>query len=175
MSVSDRIELVALTGEPGEVLALQRVIAAAPRFALAVTGLPPGPGDAQSMFTVLPEGTPYDDKFVYGVCLGGQMIGCADVVRGYPDPSTAFIGLLLIAEDSRRRGCGTTAYQTLESVILGWDGVERIRLSVVESNPEAVPFWRSVGFEPTGETKPYRRGGFESRQVLFEKVVRSAD
>jgi hypothetical protein len=83
-------------------LALQRVIGAAPGFALAVTGLPPGPADAQNTFTALPEGKSEDDKFVYGVYLDGQMIGCADVVRGYPDPSTAFIGLLLISEDSQR-------------------------------------------------------------------------
>ena len=118
MSVSDRMELVALTGEPEEMLALQRVIGAAPGFALAVTGLPPGPADARSTFTVLPEGRSEDDGFVYGVYLDGQMIGCADVVRGYPDPSTAFIGLLLISEDSKRRGCGTAAYEALEAVSL---------------------------------------------------------
>ena len=100
--MSDRRELVAQTGEPDEMLALQRVIGAAPGFALAVTGLPPGPADAQNTFTALPEGKSEDDKFVYGVYLDGQMIGCADVVRGYPDPSAAFIGLLLISEDSQR-------------------------------------------------------------------------
>ena len=31
-----------------------------------VTGLPPGPGDAQSTFMALPEGKSYDDKFLLG-------------------------------------------------------------------------------------------------------------
>lgn len=37
---------------------LQRVIEEAPAYAHLITGVPPGPADAQSTYTMLPEGSP---------------------------------------------------------------------------------------------------------------------
>src|SRR3954468_18143320 len=83
------IGLRLLTGERAEMAALQRVLEDAPRYAERITGAPPGPADAQSTYTVLPEGKGHEDKFVYGIDAGGEMIGCADVIRGWPRPDTA--------------------------------------------------------------------------------------
>jgi hypothetical protein len=105
------IGLGLLTGERAEMAALQRVLEGAPRYAERITGAPPGPADAQSTYTVLPEGKGYEDKFVYGVYAGGEMIGCADVIRGWPRPDTAHIGLLLIGARHQRGGYGRAAYR----------------------------------------------------------------
>ena len=43
-----------LTGRAEEMTALQRVLEAAPTYFATVTGLPPGPAEAQSTFTALP-------------------------------------------------------------------------------------------------------------------------
>jgi GNAT superfamily N-acetyltransferase len=147
---------------------LQRVLEGAPQYAELVTGAPPGPADAQSTYSGLPEGKSYEDKFVFGICCGADMVGCADLIRGYPDRHTAWLGLLLVAKAFERRGFGSAAYRELEAVVRSW-GCKRIRLSVVRANAQALPFWRKLGFAPTGETKPYRYGAVVSEHILLEK------
>lgn len=159
-----------LNGEPGEMDALQRVIEAAPRYLYRITGHPPGAAEAQSLFTVLPEGKTYDDKFVYGVYQGDTMVGCADVIRAYPAPGSAWLGLLLIAEPFQRQGVGAAAYGLLEEQIRTWP-VARIRLGVVRTNDEVLPFWRKQGFVETGEVKPYRCDKVISETVILQKVL----
>ena len=83
-STQPLLSLRLLTGEPDEMAALQRVFEAAPRYFDVVTGLPPGSAEAQSTFTALPPGSDYEHKRVWGLYAGEEMIGCADVVRGYP-------------------------------------------------------------------------------------------
>jgi hypothetical protein len=75
-----------LKGERSEMEELQRVLEEAPTYAQLVTGVPPGPADAQSTYTILPKGKSYEDKFVFAIYHGGKMVGCADFVRGYPTP-----------------------------------------------------------------------------------------
>jgi hypothetical protein len=63
-----------LKGDPSEMAELQRVIEDAPTYAQLVTGAPPGRADAQSTYTVLPEGKSYEDKFVFGIYRYGSVI-----------------------------------------------------------------------------------------------------
>jgi diamine N-acetyltransferase len=166
-----------LAGELHEVAALQCVLDAAPQYAQLITGALPAASEAADTFSILPPGKTHDDKFVFGVYLDEQMIGCVDLIRGYPDPSTAFLGLLVVAELFQRRGQGSAAYRQLEQVVRGWGTCERVRLAVVGVNEQGIAFWKSVGFAPTGETKPYRDGCVVSELVLFEKPLapRAAD
>jgi len=168
----ERVTVRMLQGERNEMADLQRVIEAAPGYAQLVTGVPPGPADAQSTYSILPEGKSYDDKFVFGIYLGAQMIGCADVIRGYPNHSTAYLGLLLIAEPFQVRGVGRASFVELESVVARWSGCDRIRLSVIRTNDRVIPFWQKLGFAPTGETRPYRYGSVVSESILLEKLLR---
>jgi hypothetical protein len=55
------LELRQLSGESHEMADLQRVLEQAPRYAQLVTGSPPGRADAQSTFTILPDGKTYAD------------------------------------------------------------------------------------------------------------------
>ena len=118
-----------LSGKADEMAALQAVLEAAPTYFHTATGLPPGPAEAQSTFTALPASKIYDDKRVWGLYAGNEMIGCADVIRGYPVHDKAVIGLLLLAEAWQRR------------------------IGVVEQNVGAQAFWRKLGYVETGEVK----------------------
>jgi RimJ/RimL family protein N-acetyltransferase len=160
-----------LKGDPSEMAELQRVIEEAPTYAQLVTGVPPGRADAQSMYTVLPEGKSYEDKFVFGIYRGSEMVGCAEMIRGYPDATTAFCGLLLVSEKHRRQGIGRRAFRLLEEFVRDWRTCSRIRLGIVRANDGVIPFWKRLGFEPTGETRPYRYGSVISETILFEKWV----
>lgn len=158
-----------LEGKPAEMRELQRVLEEAPTYAHRVTGVPPSRADAQSTYTVLPEGKSYDDKFVFGIYRQNEMVGCADLIRGYPNPATALLGLFLVSEKYQRQGVGRRAYTLLEDFIRNWGSCDAVRVAVVRINEDVMPFWTALGFEPTGEVKPYRYGSVASETVIFQK------
>jgi GNAT superfamily N-acetyltransferase len=155
--------------------ALQRVLEAAPSYAERVTGVPPGQADAQSMYSVLPPGKGYEDKFVFGIYLEKMMIGCADLIRGYPDEQTALLGLLLMAEPYQGKGFGKSAYRAIEDYIRHWGpDWKRVRIGVVRTNEEVLPFWTKLGFLRTGEVKPYRYSNISSETLVLSKELHAA-
>src|SRR5205807_10184597 len=87
-----------LDGAHAEMRELQRVLEEAPVYTHRITGVPPGRADAQSTYTALPEGKSCADKFVFAVNRGSEMVGCADLIRGYPGAARALLGLLLVSE-----------------------------------------------------------------------------
>jgi GNAT superfamily N-acetyltransferase len=151
--LSNALILALLRGAPAEMAALQCVLEAAPAYYQSMTGAPPCGALAQSMFTALPPDKPYDDKFVWGLYAGDAMIGCADVIRGYPVRDKALIGLLLLAEPWQRRGIGRAFAMLVEQAIVRWKEISTLRLGVAVSNPGAHIFWRKMGYLETGEVK----------------------
>jgi GNAT superfamily N-acetyltransferase len=151
--LSNALILALLRGEPAEMAALQCVLEAAPAYYQSVTGAPPCGALAQTMFTALPPEKTYDDKFVWGLYAGDAMIGCADVIRGYPVRDKALISLLLLAEPWQRRGLGRAFATLVEHAIVAWNEISTLRLGVAVSNPGAYIFWRKMGYLETGETK----------------------
>ena len=170
-SAIGRPTLRTLRGEADEMAALQRVLEQAPAYAERITGAPPGPADAQSLYSALPPGKVYDDKFVFGVYLGDAMIGCVDLIRGWPDPATAHVGLLVLAESHHGRGFGRQVVALLEAWVARWATCDRLRIGVVRVNAAVAGFWRKQGFEPTGEVKPYAYGSVRSETVVMSKPL----
>ena len=168
----DALTLRLLKGEPPEMAALQCVLEAAPAYFETVTGDPPGGAEAQSTFTALPPGKNYDDKFVWGLYSGDAMIGCADVIRGYPVSEKAVIGLLLLAQPWRRRGLGRAFAVLVEQAIAAWPEITRLRIVVVASNEGALAFWRKLEYRETGEIKP-AEPEFVREVIVLEKPVAS--
>lgn len=166
---AEAITIRLLYGAPSEMRELQRVIEGAPCYAHRITGVPPGQADAQSTYTALPEGKTYEDKFVFGIYLGSEMVGCADLIRSHPNPATALLGLLLVSEARQRQGVGRGAYSLIEEFVRTWKTCDRIRIGVVRTNEGVIPFWSKLGFEPTGEVNPYRYEAVSSETVVLER------
>jgi RimJ/RimL family protein N-acetyltransferase len=162
-----------LAGTPRDIADVQRILELAPAYALAVTGRPVAPTEAAETFSERPEGVAAADKVVFAVCADGEMVGVADMVRGYPKPGTAFLGLLVVAGPAQGRGIGRRAVRALEAVARE-RGCTRIRLAVVRTNDAAAGFWRAMGFSATGEVAPYEAGVVVSECVLFEKELTAA-
>jgi RimJ/RimL family protein N-acetyltransferase len=160
-----------LSSELTEMVALQHVLECAPGYAERVTGAPPGAADAQSTFTALPVGKTYEDKFVFGIFAGNEMVGCIDLIRGYPTANAATLGLLLVAEQHQGMGIGRHAYALLERFASSWGNCNVIRLGIVMTNSEVLRFWRKLGFSETGETKPYNYGSVCSQTIIMEKPL----
>jgi len=173
--MSGQLSAVALrevVGNPEELRALQRVMESDEDFALRVTGHPPGPADAQSTLMFVPEGKPPDDKVVFGVWVGGELVGVLDLLLRYPDQETVYVGLLLIDRAWQGKGIGAAACQALErEVLVRWPWARRLRLSVVRTNDQVLGFWRRMGFVETGEVRPYRYDKLQSEAILMDKPV----
>jgi GNAT superfamily N-acetyltransferase len=111
-----------------------------------VSGLPPGPAEAHSLFTDLPPDKTYADKILIGLFdRSAALSGVLDAVRDYPEPSVWHISLLLLDPDHRRHGRGAEVYRAFEN----WSrsqGAHVIRLGVFEQNEKAQRFWQRMGF-----------------------------
>lgn len=162
-----------LTGHPTEMAALQCVLEAAPGYFEAVAGVPPGAAEAQGTFTALPPDKTYEDKFMWGLYAAEAMIGCADVIRGYPTRDKAVIGLLLLAQAWQRQGLGSAFALLIEQTIADWPEVTTLRLGVVSANAGALAFWRKLGYSETGEVKSTSE--FVAEVIVLEKPLRRAE
>jgi ribosomal protein S18 acetylase RimI-like enzyme len=135
-------------------LALQNLLNATPDYYLAVTGKVAASNEAENEFTELPSGVDRADQFVFGIYIDDTLIGCAGGLRGFRTANKAMLGLLLIAEPYQGCGHGARAYVELEKIIMRWPNIDTVRLGVIETNTQAFPFWRKMGFVETGERKP---------------------
>ena len=168
------VTLREVAGDPEELAALQRIMESDEDFAVRVTGHPPGPADAQSTLMFVPEGKSPDDKAVFGVWAGDELVGILDLLLRHPDDETVYLGLLLIDRDRQGQGIGAAACQALErDLLLRWPWARRLRLGVVRSNDQVLGFWRRMGFTETGEVRPWRYDKLESEAILMDKPVGS--
>lgn len=171
MSDDPSIELRPLTGTPGDLREVQRVFELAPDYANAIQGAPFDPPEAARTFEELPPGVDPSAKTVFGVYYEDELVGIIDLVDGFPVPTTAMLGLLLVADTHRRRGIGTRAVRAVEELVLSWGTCDRIRIGVVRTNAQALPFWEALGYVPTGELRPYEEGAVRSEVVVMEKRI----
>jgi GNAT superfamily N-acetyltransferase len=136
-----------------------------------ITGLPPGPAEAQSLFVALPEGSSYDDKALIGVFVAPdvELIGVIDAVRDAPEPGEWWLGALLLDPAHRHHGLGTRLIHALETWVAALGG-RAIYLSVVEQNTQALAFWRRLGFVEVERHQPQLFGVRESVAIVFRSL-----
>jgi GNAT superfamily N-acetyltransferase len=150
--------------------ALVAVVLDAPAYSMAVEGKLPSADDVPAMMTDVPPGYPLSDKYFFGIYRDDAMIGCADVLRGWKFATQSMIGLLLLAQPFQRCGYGALAYRRLEETIGAWQGMESIRIGIIETNLPAFGFWHRMGFAETGERS--RLAQYIGDAVILEKRLR---
>ncbi|KKM12045.1 hypothetical protein SY88_05525 [Clostridiales bacterium PH28_bin88] len=79
---------------------------------------PVKPTAAQDLFSSRPEGIEDKDKVLLGILVNGQeqLVGVFDLIKGYPDPKTLTLGLMVLELPSRGKGIGSKAYKALEEM-----------------------------------------------------------
>lgn len=165
------VSLQRVAGDADEVSAIQAVFDDCPGYFERVTGRPAPAQEARTTLSELPAGAAAADKHDYAIRVDGRTVGCVDVVRGFPDARRAMLGLLLIGESSQGLGIGSAAYAHVEAIASTWRGCERVRIGVVRTNACVLGFWHAMGFEETGEIRPYRAGSIRSEVVVLEKRI----
>ena len=140
------------------------------RYSMLVDGVPKMRDGARHLLTATPPGKKAEDKHVFKVVYGADTVGIIDIIKDYPQNGVAFIGLLAIAEDSHRQGLGRQTYQGLEALAQQQMKASIIRLAIVDANP-VEGFWERMGFERTGEVRPYTGEAVVGNAVLMEKAL----
>lgn len=130
---------------PDDVAALFALFQQAAGYSLLVEGKLPTQADAQSELVDLPPGKTSADKFFGGYWQADTLVGCADIIRGYPDPDIAYLGLLLFADTHQGRGLGPLALAHIADLARSWN-CTRLRLAVIDKNVRGLRFWQREGF-----------------------------
>ena len=145
--------------------ALFELLKQAEAYSLLVEGVLPSFDDAIEDLSDLPPGKSAEDKFFFGIHHSDRLVGCADLIRAYPDPDIAYLGLMLFAETSQGKGYGKLALAYLSREAFAW-GCRRMRLGVVETNAAGLRFWQREGF-----SEIYRKTveGFTGDVIVMQK------
>jgi len=142
--------------------ALQACLEAAPGWFELTEGGPAAP-DAAARLLDEAEADPARRVLLLWSRPGGRPLGVLDLWLDQPEPGTAHVGLLLVAEAWQGQGYGAEAAAALERALAA-AGYRLLRLSVGDENPGAHAFWARLGFAPIGRLD----GGV----TLYEKPLR---
>ena len=90
------------------------------------------------------------DKYYVGYYNGeGKLIALLDLIDGFPNEDTAFIGFFMMDLSLQGEGLGSRIIAELLEYLTG-AGIKAVRLGWVQGNPQAEHFWKKNGFEETG-------------------------
>lgn len=110
----------------------------------------------------------YEQKHYIGFFKEDRLIAVMDLLFGYPNEKTAFIGLFMMAESEQGKGVGTGIIEEC-AAFLKRQGYDRIRLGFIKGNPQSEAFWRKNRFKPTGEES----GRVKYTVVLMERNIQN--
>ncbi len=165
------IKLVRLENNTNNHFLVQLLVENAPTYALNISGENVSASAGKETFEAIPDNFEHSNKHVIGVYSENELVGVIDLLIGYPNKTTAFIGLMLLSEQNQTKGMGREIFKKLEKYIHCFESISKIRLSVVESNSSVIKFWQKMGFNLTGERKPYANKRVISESILMEKDI----
>jgi ribosomal protein S18 acetylase RimI-like enzyme len=77
----------------------------------------------------------------------GALIGVIDIILKALEPSTCYLMLLMIGKPWRNRGYGRMVMVALEEYLREQYGSKQLDAEVQTTNPKAIHFWKSFGFQ----------------------------
>lgn len=99
--------------------------------------------------TMLPPRKTAEDKYFFGFYQHGKLAAVMDLVAGYPDADTAFIGWFIVDVKYQGRGVGSDLIgETMR--YLRRAGFLHVRLAYIKGNAQSESFWKKNAFSPTG-------------------------
>ena len=95
---------------------------------------------------ICPPSIPLNQKYYVGFFDEHQLIAILDLVDGYPDDYTVFLGFFMMSVHHQGKGLGSKLIQEVLNYA-SCLGFHRVRLGVDKMNPPAIKFWKKNGFE----------------------------
>lgn len=111
--------------------------------------------DIRRDMMLLPQGKDGDSKYYVGFYDRGHLTAVLDLIDGYPDETTAYIGFFMV--DGRDSGCGIGT-RIVDELCSGLkqSGFSTVRLAYEKDNPQAKHFWVKNSFLKINEVShPY--------------------
>ena len=99
--------------------------------------------------SALPPGKDENDKYYIGVYDDRKLIAILDLISGFPDEETAYIGFFMVDADKQKQGIGTNIITGVNEALKN-ENYKGIELAWVQGNPQAEAFWHKNGFVETG-------------------------
>ena len=99
---------------------------------------------------VLPPGKTKSDKYYFGYFENDVLIAVLDLITGYPNESTAYIGLFMLDIKVQGQGIGTKIIEELCEYLKN-TGFQRVELAWVKGNLQSEKFWIKNNFNAIGE------------------------
>lgn len=96
-------------------------------------------------FDERPPNVGVDDAVQLGLFEAEHLIGIISMTFGYPRPTDAYIGLLLMSEGMRGKGNGQRTLEQATSLAQA-RGARRQLIAVLDANPKGRAFWEREGF-----------------------------
>lgn len=150
---------------------IHEFLAACDDFSILVSGQPHQLEDTFGLLHDRPPQKSEADKQVLGLRNREEnLCGVLDLVRGYPDESVCFIGLLLLLPEIRGNGLGRRIMQS----VADWakaEGFHALMLGVVEENQAGLRFWKACGFELVETSQPRTFGQKTQRVLRMKKML----
>ena len=93
-----------------------------------------------------PPGIGLSDKYFFVFFEGEKLVAVMDLVDGYPDSKTAYIGFFMMNPEYQGKQIGTDIIHEVVNY-LQYIGKTAIRLAIDKGNPQSMHFWKKNGFE----------------------------
>ena len=93
-----------------------------------------------------PPGKGLSDKYFFGFFEGDELVAVMDLVDGYPDQGTAYIGFFMVNLHYQGKRVGTSIIDEVTEYLRS-KGKTAVRLAIDKGNPQSTHFWKKNGFE----------------------------
>ncbi len=105
---------------------------------------------------ITPPGISEADKHYIGFFEKEKLIAVMDLIDGYPESDTAFIGFFMMRKDAQGRNIGSSIISEAAGY-LKRTGKKRIMLGIDRDNPQSAHFWKKNGFKVIRESQQQER------------------
>ena len=99
-----------------------------------------------------PPGVEWERKYYVGLFDAEGLAAVLDLIDGYPDGDTAFIGFFMMNRQLQGRRIGSSIIQDL-CLYLKETGLKRVLLGIDKENPQSNAFWAKNGFSVIREVE----------------------
>jgi GNAT superfamily N-acetyltransferase len=96
------------------------LLMATPDYSLLITRRLPTRQDAWELLNDCPAGITAQDKLVLAIMDEQHIVGCIDLVPGYPTPETAFLALLQLRPAAQGQGLGSAMLCEIMAQAAAW-------------------------------------------------------
>jgi len=104
----------------------------------------------KNIVSELPPNTTLDKKYFVGFYKDNKLVAILDLIDGYPNKKTAFIGLFMVDINLQGLGVGKNIISELIKFLKSKKFIY-CDLGVIETNTEAISFWEKLSFKKTGK------------------------